>query len=54
MKSDRRLKAEKELDKAKKREAMKDKRIAELERKLSEKEGNNFKVYDVDLEDDPF
>lgn len=54
MKSDRRLKAEKERDEAKAREAIKDRKIAELERKLAEKEGNNFKVCDVDLEDDPF
>lgn len=54
MKSDRRLKAEKERDEAKAREAIKDRKIAELERKLAEKEGNNFKVCDVDLEDDLF
>lgn len=42
MKSDRRLKAEKERDEAKAREAIKDRKIAELERKLAEKEGNNF------------
>lgn len=54
MKSDRRLKAEKERDEAKAREAIKDRKIAELERKLAEKEENNFKVYDVDIEDDPF
>lgn len=54
MKSDRRLKAEKERDEAKAREAIKDRKIAELERKLVEKEGNNFKVCDIDIEDDPF
>lgn len=54
MKSDRRLKAEKERDEAKAREAIKDRKIAELERKLAEKEGNNFKIYDIDIEDDPF
>lgn len=54
MKSDRRLKAEKERDEAKAREAVKDRKIAELERKLAEKEGNNFKVCDIDIEDDPF
>lgn len=54
MKSDRRLKAEKERDEAKAREAIKDRKIAELERKLAEKEGNNFKMYDVDIEEDPF
>lgn len=54
MKSDRRLKAEKERDEAKAREAIKDRKIAELERKLTEKEGNNFKVHDIDIEDDPF
>lgn len=42
MKSDRRLKAEKERDEAKARETIKDRKIAELERKLAEKEGNNF------------
>lgn len=54
VKSDRRLKAEKELDEAKAREAIKDRKIAELERKLAQKEGKDFKVYDVNLEDDPF
>lgn len=54
MKSDRRLKAEKERDEAKAREAIKDRKIAELERKLAQKEGKDFKVYDVNLEDDPF
>lgn len=54
IKSDRRIKAEKERDEAKAREAIKDRKIAELERKLAEKEGNNFKVCDVDLEDDLF
>lgn len=54
MKSDRRLKAEKERDEAKAREAIKDRKIAELERKLAEKERNDFKMYDVDIEDDPF
>lgn len=54
MKSDRRLKAEKERDEAKAREVIKDRKIAELERKLAEKEGNNFKMYDIDIEDDPF
>lgn len=54
MKSDRRLKAEKELDEAKAREAIKDRKITELERKLAEKEGNNFKVFNIDIEDDPF
>ena len=42
MKSDRRLKAEKEGDEAKAREAIKDRKIAELERKLAEKEESNF------------
>lgn len=54
MKSDRRLKAEKERDEAKAREAIKDRKIAELERKLAEKEENNFKVHDIDIEYDPF
>lgn len=54
MKSDRRLKAEKERDEAKAREAIKDRKIAELERKLAEKERNNFTVCNVDIEDDPF
>ena len=54
MKSDRRLKAEKERDEAKAREAIKDRKITELERKLAQKEGKDFKVYDVNLEDDPF
>lgn len=54
IKSDRRLKAEKERDEAKAREAIKDRKIAELERKLAEKERNNFKIYNIDIEDDPF
>ena len=54
MKSDRRLKAEKERDEDKTREAIKDRKIDELERKLAEKEDSNHKVYDVDVEDDPF
>lgn len=54
MKSDRRLKAEKERDEAKAREAIKDRKIAELERKLTKKEGNNFTVCDINIEVDPF
>ena len=54
MKSDRRLKAEKERDEAREREAIKDRKIAELERKLAEKEESNFKGYDIDIEEDPF
>ena len=54
MKSDRRLKAEKERDEAKAREAIKDRKIAELERKLAEKEESNFKMRDTDIENDPF
>lgn len=57
MKSDRRLKAEKKLKEVEEREAKKDKIIAELQRKLAQKEGNILttnKIVDIDLDEDPF
>lgn len=61
MKSDRRLKAEKERDEAKAREAIKDKKllekdrkIAELEKKLAEKEENDFTNNNKNADEDWF